>query len=131
MVRKIIASRLYQRCVDCLSLTFSKRSKRDQLGSLTTVRITNVKSFDLPGLLHVFLALIHMLVPRMKSLLIERIHTWSSEFTFSSGSGWDDEKCSTPGPVKIGHKKDGRLWQPHRFMLLGLPYLAAGSAIFF
>ena len=34
-----------------------------------------------------------------------------------------------PGPVKIGHKKDGRRRQPHRFHVSRPPpYPAAGSA---
>ena len=34
-----------------------------------------------------------------------------------------------PGPVKIGHKKDGRQRRPHRFHVSrSRPYPAAGSA---
>ena len=37
--------------------------------------------------------------------------------------------CPPPRPVKISHKKDGRLWQPHRFHVSRPPpYPAAGSA---
>ena len=38
----------------------------------------------------------------------------------------------TPGPVKIGHKKDGRQRRPHRFHVSRPPpYPAAGSATVF
>ena len=49
---------------------------------------------------------------------------------FSSGSrGGPRGPWPPPGPVKIGHKKDGRQRQPHRFHVSQPPpYPAAGSA---
>ena len=47
----------------------------------------------------------------------------------SSGSGGGEGAMAPPGPVKIGHKKDGRRRQPHRFHVSRPPpYPAAGSA---
>ena len=48
----------------------------------------------------------------------------------SSGSGGGPRgPWSPPGPVKIGHKKDGRQRRPHRFHVSRPPsYPAAGSA---
>ena len=48
----------------------------------------------------------------------------------SSGSGGGTEGAmAPPGPVKIGHKKDGRQRRPHRFHVSRPPpYPAAGSA---
>ena len=48
----------------------------------------------------------------------------------SSGSrGGAEGAMAPPGPVKIGHKKDGRQRRPHRFHVSRPPpYPAAGSA---
>ena len=62
------------------------------------------------------------------SVLIELISSISCNYSSGSGGGAEGA-MAPPGPVKIGHKKDGRLRKLHRFHVSRPPpYPAAGSA---
>ena len=60
---------------------------------------------------------------------VKYVNSYLYMYDISSGSRGGEGAMAPPGPVKIGHKKDGRRRRPHRFHVSRPPpYPAAGSA---
>ena len=121
---------IYLQQLGCYNKEHFVKRKRNMLGSKIIEYIYNLLSAINEFVFILGVIMMSIKLCSMSLILMDLSRLSLTVSWLSSGSrGGPRGPWPPPGPVKIGHKKDGRQRRPHRFHVSrSPPYPAAGSA---